>query len=338
MGLMRTRRWVGPMSAVALVGVTAAYERGWMGATVAVAATALVILAAVAVMLQGSGRLRRLAELYLWLAMILCLYHLNVLSGTVARRAGLEELTVFQGVAVAYLVTVSVALGVIGAWSQSGGERTGRPYSIRLAARLLVFGAVVFWLGARTFPGLTLEAMAQSPGGHLWTSVGFALATLITLAGLGLLTVALREAGDRLWSVMGFATFSLGAILWLLHLTLRLTVLPLAAREFARSGLEPSWYEPWRLWAGLLFGTFSVLAYLALAAYGAAFLQTRALPRPAGWTLVVVGFLAAPVVGPPFFIHVALWVVGLLLLRPSLGAGGTTVNPAPAGRPGGRGA
>ena len=96
-----------------------------------------------------------------------------------------------------------------------------------------------------------------------------------------------------------------------------------AAREFARTGAPPPWFEPWSTWAGLLFGIYSVLAYLAIMAYGAALLQTGLLARWIGWTCLVFGLLAAPLVGPPLFIHVMPWFVGILLLKQG--------TPAPRG-------
>lgn len=68
-----------------------------------------------------------------------------------------------------------------------------------------------------------------------------------------------------------------------MHLGFRLTVMPLAAEKLQRVGAAPDWYEPWRNWAGLGFGIYHVLAYLALMLYGIALLKTRILPRAAGW-------------------------------------------------------
>lgn len=77
----------------------------------------------------------------------------------------------------------------------------------------------------------------------------------------------------------------------------------------------PQWFEPWRGWAALLFGVYSVLAYIGLALYGGALLKTGWLPRWVGWTCVVAGLLAAPLGGLPLFIHVPLWLVGILTPR-----------------------
>ena len=90
--------------------------------------------------------------------------------------------------------------------------------------------------------------------------------------------------------------------------------MPLAAEEFGRLGAAPNWYEPWRIWAGLGFGIYHVLAYLALMAYGIALLRTRILPRAAAWLCIAFALLAVPWFGPPLFIHMVPWILGVLIL------------------------
>jgi hypothetical protein len=250
--------------------------------------------------------------LYLWLAFMLSMYHLHALAHGLAGWMGLEGIELFRPVAIVHVLVVGAALWALGAWSSN--EETGS-YPARLAAGLFVVGAVVFWVGARTFPGMALEKIQANLAGHLWTSVNFLLANVITLAGLALLTLALREAGDRYFSILGLLFFTFGAVFWTLHLAFRLTVMVRAAQELSLTAGPPLWFEPWRDWAALLFGVYSVLAYLGLAAYGVALLKTGWLPRWVGWTCVVAGLLAAPLGGLPLFIHVPLWLVGILLLR-----------------------
>lgn len=157
----------------------------------------------------------------------------------------------------------------------------------------------------------------------MWTSLNFLVATMITLAGLVLFTLAMREAGDRVLSVLGLMAFGFGAVFWTLHLIFRLTVVVHAAQEWGETSSAPEWFEPWRLWAAWLFAIYSVLAYIGLAGYGTALLKMGWLPRWAGWGCVLAGLLAAPLGGLPLFIHVPLWLVGILLLRdasPPIGA------------------
>ena len=98
-------------------------------------------------------------------------------------------------------------------------------------------------------------------------------------------------AGDRVSSVLGLFGFLFGAVFWVLHLAFRLTVMRRAAEEYAHSASVPPWYQPWIEWSGLLFGIYSVLAYLGIVAYGAALLGTGLTPRWVGWILVVFGLL-----------------------------------------------
>jgi hypothetical protein len=67
----------------------------------------------------------------------------------------------------------------------------------------------------------------------------------------------------------------------------------------------------------LLFVIYSVLAYVGLAAYGVSLLKTGWLPRWVGWACVAAGLIAAPLGGLPLFIHVPLWLAGILTLRQS---------------------
>ncbi|MGH9839642.1 MAG: hypothetical protein ACREEM_12750 [Blastocatellia bacterium] len=290
-------------------------EGGVISASTGQTLSILLMLIGVIWAVKGADKLRRLSELYLWLAFILSIYHLHVLAQAVAGWMGLDGIVVFRPVAIVHLLVVGAALWALGAWSSDEEPAATGAQPARLAAGLFVVGAVVFWVGARTFPGMALEKIQANPAGHLWTSVNFLLANVITLAGLALFTLALREAGDRYFSILGLLFFTFGAVFWTLHLAFRLTVMVRAAQELNLSSGPPQWFEPWRDWAALLFGIYSVLAYVGLAAYGGALLKTGWLPRWVGWTCVVAGLLAAPLGGLPLFIHVPLWLAGILTLK-----------------------
>jgi hypothetical protein len=308
----RAAKRMGAAISVLLFIVVAITERGIISAFVGQSLSILLMLIGAAWAVKGSGKLRRLSELYLWLAFILSLYHLHLLAEALAGWMGLDGIVVFRPVAIIHTLVVVAALWALGAWSSD--EETGA-YPARLVAGLFVVGAVVFWVGARAFPGTALEKVQANLAGHYWTSVNFLLANVITLAGLALFTLALRKEGDRYFSILGLLFFTFGAVFWTLHLAYRLTVLVRAAQEFNLTVGPPQWFEPWRDFAAILFGVYSVLAYIGLAAYGVALLRTGWLPRWAGWTCVVAGMLAAPLGGLPLFIHVPLWLVGILTLR-----------------------
>jgi hypothetical protein len=228
---------------------------------------------------------------------------------------GVEGIAVFRPVAIVHTLVVGAAVWALGEWSSDEEPAGGIAYLARLAAGLFVVGAVVFWVGARTFPGTALEKVQANLPGHFWTCGAFLIANVITLAGLALFTLALREAGDRYFSTLGFLFFAFGAVFWTLHLAFRLTVMVQAAQEWSLASGPPQWFGSWRGWAALLFGVYSVLAYIGLAFYGGALLKIGWLPRWVGWTCVVAGLLAAPLGGLPLFIHVPLWLVGILTLR-----------------------
>ena len=98
---------------------------------------------------------------------------------------------------------------------------------------------------------MSLAVIAHHGPEHLWTSSTFLLATVITLAGMALLRLALQDAGDRFWATLGLLGYLFGAVFFVMHLGFRLTVMPLAAEEFGRLGAAPNWYEAWRIWAVL---------------------------------------------------------------------------------------
>lgn len=300
-------KWTGAVICLLLIAVRAIAGVGdSISGSIGLALALLLILVGVVWAIKGPERLLRLSELYLWLAFTLSLGFLEALANRVAGLIGESGLTVFRLVATAHMGVIVLALWALGAWSRDAG---------RAAAGLLIVGAAIFWVGATTFPGMSLEEIAANRAAHMWTSGTFLLAVFITLAGLALFTLALREAGDRVLSVLGLLAFAFGSVFWTMHVAFRLTVMAWAAEEFSRTAMSPAWFQPWRDWSGLLFGIYSVLANLALVAYGGAILETGLLARWAGWTCVVLGLLAAPFFGPPLFIHIAPWLVGILLVR-----------------------
>ncbi len=196
--------------------------------------TALIALLLVACWYRYSiqkGRLRRLAELYLWLGAILPL-------GALARVHEAGGLAAFVPAGVVHLVLIGIAL--LGVSAPAGGTGT----MPRLGGALLILGSTVVWLGAVTWPGMALEKVASHPADHLFTSGAFLVGALITLAGFTLLATMLRDAGERVYSQLGSVAFLLGVVTWTLHLAFRATVMVSAAGELTASrhgaGVVPS--------------------------------------------------------------------------------------------------
>lgn len=308
---------VGATIAVLSFIVVLMFESEAVSASLGLLLSIVVILIGIGWAARGRDRPRRLSALYLWLAFIVSIYHLDVVSSALAGWIGWQAIEVLRPIAVAALLGVCAALWVLGAWSGDQGTSGSHANLVRLAAGLFIVGAVVFWVGARTFPGLALERIQANPERHLWTSVNFVLATILTIGGLALLTLALREAGDRVLSALGLLIFTFGSVFWVLHLAIRMTVMVQAAQEWRPDSAPPEWFEPWRAWAALLFGLYSVLAYAGLAAYGVALLTIAWRPRWIGWTCVLAGPFAAVLGGLPLFIHVPLWLIGILALTTS---------------------
>lgn len=137
-----------------LFALAFAKGRGVIDASLELGLSALVFLAGAGWVLRGQARLERASELYLWLAFIVSINQLQVLSNALAAWIGLNSFTVYQAAALIHVVVVIGSLGVLGAWS----ERADRgSQAARVAAGLFVVGAVVFWVGARMFPGTALS-------------------------------------------------------------------------------------------------------------------------------------------------------------------------------------
>ncbi|MEM9553659.1 MAG: hypothetical protein AAGC60_05320 [Acidobacteriota bacterium] len=302
-------RWPGLGLTLFLMVTVVAMENGG-GQSLGLGLSALAVGGGIAWALRVAPARVRLCELYLWLSFMLSMYYFQILSEQLAGALGIDVMNAFRGIAAAHLLLVLLCLGVLGAWSTSS-DRT----FARLAAGLSIFGAAVFWIGARTFPGTSLEQVHGSPLGHAWTSICFLLSTVITGIGLVFLVSALRREGDRTFAPVGLFLFCFGAVFWVLHLVYRLTVLSHAAEVWAGSGHAPAWFGPWQALAGWLFAIYSVLAYLGLFAFGLAMKRTRFPASWVGWVCLLAGFLAAPLGGLPLFIHVPLWIAGLEILR-----------------------
>ena len=143
---------------------------------------------------------------------------------------------------------------------------------------------------------------------------------IVTLLGLALLTLLLRDAGDATFSSLALIAFLFGNVLMVIFLAFPLGVEPVAAQETVRTGVVPDFYVQLTLWTQPLFVIYTLLAFSALAAYGGAILSTRVLPHWVGWLalvyalagLVLAGFTAGNV--PPFLHHLMPILIGVLLL------------------------
>ncbi len=254
------------------------------------------------------SRVRRLAELYLWLGPILPFSAL-----VEVRDAG--GFTAFVPAGVAHLGLIGIAVLRVTAPAVGAGAVP------RLAGALLILGSTIVWLGAVTFPGMQLDEVASHRADHWFTSGTFLLGALITLAGFSLLATLLHDAGERVYSQLGQSGFLLGVVAWALHLAFRATVMVSAAQESTASGTAPAWYGPLRLWSGAMYALYMSLAYLATSAYGAAMLKTGWAGKGWGRTFVIFGVIATAVFlarlgfDVPLAVQFMPYAMGMLLLR-----------------------
>ena len=129
--------------------------------------------------------------------------------------------------------------------------------------------------------------------GDTWLRVMalFVVMILLSTVGLGLLTLSLYQAGSRAVAPSALVLFALAATMFVGWATFEGTVTVWAAEETARASIVPTAYEPLLRWADVLFRLFMLLAYIAIGAFGAALLMTRAFPAWAGWGSLLLGGL-----------------------------------------------
>lgn len=258
-------------------------------------------------------------ELYLWITPIL-----NFTAfGLIQDREGLRGLV---PMAIVHLAVIAWALRVV---------YLGTPghFNARLAGFLLILGAAAVWLGAISYVGMSLPEVAAHRADHLFTVGGFLVGGLLSLTGFVALRVALRERGDALLSQLGLIALLIATVCWIVHLAFRATVMVAVAQ--ASAAAPPDWYQPLRLWAGAMYAGYMFLAYLSIAAYGAAMRSTSLAGRGWGRTFVCFGLIAAAgFVGGgfnlPLLVQFMPYAMGMILLRRASVAAAPSV--ATAGR------
>lgn len=154
----------------------------------------------------------------------------------------------------------------------------------------------------------------------LWrvANIGFALATIVTAAGLFL---APGLVGDRGASIawVSAVLYLLAAAPWLLMLAIRLAITPDVADGFVAEGtVDPAWVPLDRL-SEALFPAFILIASGSIFALGAAVVDGGSLGVPLGWACLIAGFAIGGsfvVIGDtlPAFVYLPTTVVGIAVL------------------------
>jgi len=196
--------------------------------------------------------------------------------------------------------------------------------SLRLAGALLLTGGAVFLVGAFSPPWeqwyaplqRALDVIGRHRVAWYWIHSCFVVGVILTILGFVALAHGLRDTPAGLLATLVGIVYGTGAVFWLVNIAFRGSVQVWAAAEVVRTGSVPTGYEPLRLWAGLLFSLYMVLAYLASAGLGWLMLRTGLVPRWAAWSAVIVGLTGGGVVGMsvPLVVHLPLMVIGAFLL------------------------
>lgn len=196
--------------------------------------------------------------------------------------------------------------------------------SLRVTGVLLVVGALVFWVGAATPPyrqwmGVSTEEylaiVGASRANWLFMHGCFALGAVLSAAGFAAIAGSARHA----LASGASAAFSIATALWLVQVGYRVSIVPRAAEELARTGIVPNGYEASSAWMSILFGAHMLVSYAAIAGLGLALRAEALVPPWIAWTAIMLGTLAipgfaTPVFQPPLMLYVAPALVGAAIL------------------------
>ncbi|MGO8948747.1 MAG: hypothetical protein ACLQUY_14065 [Ktedonobacterales bacterium] len=206
----------------------------------------------------------------------------------------------------------------------------------RFTGITLIVGCFIFLGAAGVMPtdkqgnfitNLPLREQLLTVNAHIaqlqWSLSLFITGLIVTILGLAMLTMLLRNAGDRTFSLLALVALVFGGVLMVIFLAFPLGVESLAAQATARTGVIPDYFMALTLWTNVLFAIYTILAFVALAFYGGAVLSTRLLPHWVGWLLIAYSLAGLVVTGtssgnvPPFLQHVVPILLGILLLLPA---------------------
>jgi hypothetical protein len=200
---------------------------------------------------------------------------------------------------------------------------------LRLAGLLLAGGGVLLFLlvGPTAFVSPAIWNGPQdvalrliSEHSLVWrvANIGFAMATIVTAAGL-FLTPGLVGGRGASMAWVSAVVFVLGAVPWLLTLAIRVAITPGVADGFVADGTVDPTFTPLTRLNGALFPAFILTASASIAALGAAIIAGGTLGEPLGWACLVAGLAIGGsylVVGDtlPAFVYLPTAAVGLAML------------------------
>jgi hypothetical protein len=224
--------------------------------------------------------------------------------------------------------------------------------ALLVAGSLLFFVALVFIVGIADPGGrsiVTLSADARLPlitanAGRWEWGWAFGIAGIVvTVLGFAMLEAVLRSAGDRVLARLGLVAFLFGAVLTVAGRAQEVSIAVWAAGETAAGGPIPTLLAPVVDWSNAMTAVYTALAFAALAAFGGSILATGLLSRAVGWVAVawgigwglafVVAWIAVGGFDYPALHHVVPLVIGVALLRQTLGARRSLAEPRVSSSP-----
>lgn len=197
--------------------------------------------------------------------------------------------------------------------SQSPNRLAG----ILLVASLLVLIlALIIMIVSGATPGFSallrgsLAEVAPYAATFRLLSLMFAVAWIVQLLGLGLLTRLLVRAGDEQLAVLAFTLVVVATLLAVLYTTFRMSVDLWAADQAAQTGTIPEVFEPLKAWTNDFFSVAYRAHLVGGIGFGWGMLRTELLTSwvgqaAIGWSvlwliggLVGVGAPAIPLIMP----------------------------------------
>jgi hypothetical protein len=172
-------------------------------------------------------------------------------------------------------------------------------WSLERVAGLLLISALllpIFLLLVFALRGVLMDVFSQIRGAARNSFVrdvslsGWIAASLLSLAGLTLLTTILQGKGEGSLSMLALSAMIFATVLLVLEATIHLTFGAWAAEAFARTGEQPQLYAVVFRWASVtLQRVYVPVGYVGLMLYGWAILRTNWLPPWIGWAPVAWG-------------------------------------------------
>jgi hypothetical protein len=186
----------------------------------------------------------------------------------------------------------------------------------------LLVASFAFWFPAAALPSRVWTAPLRERLALIarqrrrWQVVNLSIgaAAVLLVLGFAVLVEPLERAGGGVLVSLSFAALVLGAALWLVSLTFRVTAMAVA------SGSDPAaGFEAVSAWAGGLFLAWTALGNAAVVGFGAAVVHSGYPAAWSGWAAIALGLVMLAqllVTGDalPALYHVAPALIGVALI------------------------